>query len=124
MEPQRVAVAVFMAVTFAFLAFVLIAVDWAAASGRLARNPWVGIRIPSTMRSDRAWVAGHRAALRLMPLHLLTGIALLLAALCAPTVGTVHFVGIGGAVVFLLVALFTAVIAGRAAKAVDDQTDG
>ena len=69
MEPQRVAVAVFMAVTFAFLAFVLIAVDWAAASGRLARNQWVGIRIPSTMRSDRAWVAGHRAALRLMPLQ-------------------------------------------------------
>jgi hypothetical protein len=33
MEPQRTAVAVFMAVTFAFLAFVLIAVDWAGASG-------------------------------------------------------------------------------------------
>jgi hypothetical protein len=32
MEPQRVAVAVFMAVTFAFLTLVLIAVDWAAAT--------------------------------------------------------------------------------------------
>jgi hypothetical protein len=32
------AVAVFMAVTFAFLAFVLIAVDWAGAGGRLRRN--------------------------------------------------------------------------------------
>ena len=124
MEPQRTAVAVFMAVTFAFLAFVLIAVDWAAASGRLRRNQWVGIRIPSTMRSDQAWVAGHRAALRLMPLHLFTGVALLVAALCAPTVGNVHFVGLGGAGAFLLVALFTAVIAGRAAKAVDDQPDG
>jgi uncharacterized membrane protein len=92
--------------------------------GRLARNQWVGIRIPSTMRSDRAWVAGHRAALRLMPLHLLTGIALLVAVLCAPTVGTVHLVGIGGAVVFVMVAVVTAVIAGRAAKAVDDRTDG
>jgi hypothetical protein len=83
------AVAVFMAVTFAFLAFVLIAVDWAAASVRRRRNPWVGIRIPSTMRSDQAWVARHRAALRLMPLHLLTGIALLVAVLYAPTVGSV-----------------------------------
>ena len=124
MEPQRMAVAVFMAVTFAFLAFVLIAVDWAAASGRLRRNQWVGIRIPSTMRSDQAWVAGHRAALRLMPLHLLTGITLLVAVLCAPTVGSVHLVGIGGAGVFLLVALFTGVIAGRAAKAVNDPPDG
>jgi hypothetical protein len=91
------AVAVFMAVTFAFLAFVLIAVDWAA---------------------------GYRAALRLMPLHLLTGIALLVAVLCAPTVGSVHLVGIGGASAFVLVTLFTGIIAGRAAKAVNDQLDG
>jgi hypothetical protein len=59
-----------------------------------------------------------------MPLHLFTGVALLVATLCAPTVVSVHLVGIGGAVVFLLVALFTAAIAGRAAKAVDDQADG
>jgi hypothetical protein len=44
------------------------------------------------------------------------------AALCAPTVSSVHLVGIGGAV-FLLVALFTAFIAARAAKAMDDQAD-
>jgi hypothetical protein len=124
MEPQRMAVAAFMAITFAFLAFVLIAVDWAAASGRLRRNHWVGIRIPSTMRSDQAWVAGHRAALRLMPLHLSTGIALLVAVLCAPTVGSVHLVGIGGAAVFVVVAVVTSIIAGRAAKAVNDQPDG
>ena len=123
MEPQRMAVAVFMAVTFAFLAFVLIAVDWAAASGRLRRNQWVGIRIPSTMRSDRAWVGGHRAGLRLMPLHLSTGVALLVAVLCAPTVGSVHLVGIGGAAVFVVVAVVTGIVAGRAAKSADDQPD-
>lgn len=33
-----------------------------AAGGGIARNPLAGIRIPSTMRSDAAWVAGHRAA--------------------------------------------------------------
>ena len=53
------------------LAVAIIAVNWWAASGRLQRNQWFGIRIPSTMRSDRAWVAGHRAALCLTPLYLL-----------------------------------------------------
>jgi uncharacterized membrane protein len=120
MEPHRTVVAVFMASTFAFLTFVLIAVDWAASTGRLRRNHWAGIRIPSTMRSDRAWVAGHRAALRLTPLHLLTGIGLLVAALTAPTVRNVRLVGLGGAAVFVLVAIVTGLVAGRAAKAVDE----
>ncbi len=35
----------------------------AAASGRLRRNGWVGIRLGSTGASDAAWLAGHRAAL-------------------------------------------------------------
>jgi hypothetical protein len=33
-----------------------------AAAGRIARNAFVGIRLPSTMASDAAWHAGHRAA--------------------------------------------------------------
>jgi p-aminobenzoyl-glutamate transporter AbgT len=124
MDSQRLAVAAFMAVMFALLAFLLVAVDWAAASGRLRRNQWVGIRIPSTMRSDRAWVAGHQAALRLMPLHLLTGVGLLLAVLSAPTVEGVHLVGILGAAVFLVVAVITAIVAGRAAKAAEGESRG
>jgi uncharacterized membrane protein len=123
MEPQRLIVATFMAIMFALLAFLLVAVDWAAATGRLRRNHWVGIRIPSTMRSDRAWVAGHRAALRLMPLHLLTGVGLLLAVLSAQTVDGVHLIGIGGAAVFVVVAVITAIVAGRAAKAVEGDSN-
>ncbi|OBK40908.1 hypothetical protein A5658_20210 [Mycobacterium sp. 1245111.1] len=121
MESQRLFVATFMAITFALLAFLLVAIDWAAASGRLRRNQWVGIRTRSTMRSDRAWVAGHRAALRLMPLHLLTGVGLLLAVLSAQTVERVHLIGIGGAAVFVVVAVITAVVAGRAAKAAEGE---
>jgi hypothetical protein len=123
MEPQRLVVATFMAVMFALLAFLLVAIDWAAANGRLKRNQWVGIRLPSTMRSDRAWVAGHQAALRLMPLHLLIGVGLLLAVLSAPTIERVHLLGIGGAAVFVVVAVITAIVAGRAAKAVENQSD-
>lgn len=38
-------------------------------AGRLPKNYLAGIRIPSTMRSQAAWVAGHRAAAK--PLALL-----------------------------------------------------
>lgn len=34
----------------------------AAGTGRIERNGAVGIRLPSTMASDAAWQAGHRAA--------------------------------------------------------------
>jgi uncharacterized membrane protein len=32
-----------------------------SAAGRLAPNPWAGIRLPSTMASETAWYAAHRA---------------------------------------------------------------
>jgi uncharacterized membrane protein len=35
-----------------------------AADGRLRRNGLIGIRLPSTLSSDTAWRAGHRAAQR------------------------------------------------------------
>jgi len=35
----------------------------AAVEGGLGPNAVAGIRLPSTMASERAWVAGHRAAL-------------------------------------------------------------
>jgi hypothetical protein len=74
------------------------------------------------MRSDQAWIAGHRAALRLMPLHLLTGIAVLMAAFFTRTVAGLNVIGVSGATVFVVVAFFTAVTAGRAAKASEDRS--
>lgn len=127
MKSDSVYLAGFMAFTFVLITVVLIAVDWAGANGRLRRNQWAGIRTPSTMRSDLAWAAGHRAALRLTPLHLFTLVVLLIALWAtvrrSPTMGVVNIVGVGGALVFVLVALFTALIAGRAAKAADDHRE-
>jgi SdpI/YfhL protein family len=120
MEAERVVLAGYIAVTFVFLTALLIAIDWAAAKGRLRRNQFVGIRTPSTMRSDHAWIAGHRAALRLTPLHLVTGASLLIGVFSAQTFAALNLVGVCGAVVFVVVALFTAVVAGRAAKAAEE----
>lgn len=41
---------------------VVVVVTQCAASGKIRRNGFVGLRIPPTMASDAAWVAGHRAA--------------------------------------------------------------
>jgi uncharacterized membrane protein len=120
MGSDRVVLMAFMTATFVFLTALMIAIDWAGANGHLRRNQFVGVRTPSTMRSDRAWVAGHRAALRLAPLHLVTGIAVLIAVLCTRTLAGLNLVGVSGAVVFVVVAVFTAIVAGRAAKAAED----
>lgn len=52
----------FRAVRVAFPGLILVALGRTAGAGRLQRNAFAGIRIPSTMRSDEAWVVGHRAA--------------------------------------------------------------
>lgn len=45
-----------------FGGLVVVVLGRMAAQGRLPRNLFAGIRIPSTMRSDEAWRAGHEAA--------------------------------------------------------------
>ena len=41
---------------------IVVALGRMAAEGRLPRNVFAGIRIPSTLRSDDSWRAGHFAA--------------------------------------------------------------
>jgi hypothetical protein len=58
-----------------FLDWVLFGVTcWVGSKKSSRRNAWAGIRIPSVMSSDAAWVAGHAAA---MPHVRQSGIALL-----------------------------------------------
>jgi uncharacterized membrane protein len=61
---------------------VMVAIGRLADAGRLPRNPIAGIRIPSTMRSDAAWKAGHRAGARALTA---AGLGPLAAALVAAT---------------------------------------
>lgn len=49
----------------AFMVLLMAAMAWmmrAAASGRIKRNPWVGIRTAALMHCDTCWLLGHHAA--------------------------------------------------------------
>ncbi|MEI6361904.1 MAG: SdpI family protein [Actinomycetes bacterium] len=51
--------AVWLGVLWLVAGAVMAAVGWLGANGKLRRNHWAGIRLPSTMASDDAWAAGH-----------------------------------------------------------------
>jgi hypothetical protein len=123
---QALLMAGFFGITLAAIS-VMMVVNWSrAARGGLARNPYLGMRTPSTLRSEQSRVAGNRAAVRLAPLYLLFN-----AATCAALVAValhgwrlvVIFAGSAGLVALIGLSIYTAVIAGRAARAADDHTD-
>lgn len=109
-----------LAVTCLGISAILAVIGWAGANGRLRRNAFAGIRIGSTMSSDVAWKAGHRAAARWF------SIAAVVAFLCGfggvvatiagqPDVTTIlGWVGLGVALGLLAPAV---VVAERAARA-------
>lgn len=104
------------------LAFLFLPLVKAAASGKLARNGFAGIRIPSTMASDEAWAAGHRAAIPALSVNvLLIGVLAAIAAVLVmlDQVGGAFAVAMSGFVVNLGMLVFSAVKANRAAKAVE-----
>jgi hypothetical protein len=110
------------------LAAVLIAVlGRQAAKGKLARNSFVGIRTPSTTKSDQAWLAGHRAALRTVPLFVFAAVALTAALFAAALWASIKVVILLGFVSFgvvLALLIWAAIVASKAAKATDDHGEG
>lgn len=131
MDAQRsatVIVAGIFIVAFVVLVVVMSAVVYRASTGALARNQWTGIRTPSTMRSDQAWVTAHRAARRLIPLYALWAVvadaALVVAVVRAWSVGAVISIAVAAFAVFFVVAMYTAALASWAAKTVDNDTEG
>jgi hypothetical protein len=110
------------------LAAVLMAVlGRQAATGKLARHSFVGIRTPSTTKSDQAWIVGHRAALRTVPVFALAAVALtaalFAAALCA-SIKVVILLGFVSFGVVLALFIWAAIVASKAAKAADEHGEG
>jgi hypothetical protein len=129
MDPVRVealSMAGFFGLSLAALSAVMIG-NWSrAARGELARNPHLGVRTPSTLRSEQAWVVGNRAAVRTAPLYLLFNLATCAVLVAIALQGwrfVVVLAGSGGLVAFLALSVCTAIIASRAARAADDHTD-
>ena len=95
----------------------------AAASGRLKRNHLAGIRIPSTMASDEAWLAAHVRAKRPTKYAGYAAIATgLFVLLPVPDAGLAAAV-IAGAVVVVAFTLCGAWVGSRAAHDVNGSTD-
>jgi VIT1/CCC1 family predicted Fe2+/Mn2+ transporter len=95
----------------------IVVAAWRGAIARLPRNRWVGIRVPSTMRSDEAWRAAHVAAAK--PL-LASGVAAIGSAVVAlaygSTPGRLSAVVLTSAVLVLGLTLVGAVVGVRAAN--------
>lgn len=47
---------------YPLVSLVVVALAVGGANGRIKRNGYIGIRVPSTTIDDKAWRAGHRAA--------------------------------------------------------------
>lgn len=88
----------------------------ATASGRLGRNHLAGIRIPSTMKSDEAWVAAHK---RSRPHVFGAGVVALAAGIVSllPLSGrTIAVIVLVAAILMVALVVRGAFVGGRAAR--------
>ncbi|SIE35746.1 Predicted integral membrane protein [Mycobacteroides abscessus subsp. abscessus] len=94
-------------------------------SNNLPRNQYVGIRTPSTMRSDAAWRAGQEKGTRLLlwslPLHGLAAVLMIVNITVWPkTVSFVLLTAVVWLVFYLGWIIFATSRAGSAARAVPE----
>lgn len=106
-----------LVVSFSVVCYLSVALP---ASGRIARGGLVGLRIPSTKRSDEAWLAAHRAVLPLVTVVTgVTSMVGILIVLDRPPLGLSPETAAGVGMTFTVVGLLIAtVLADRAARAV------
>lgn len=114
-------------ILFLVMAGAGVALIWVAnagASGRLKRNQLAGIRTPSTLASDEAWLAAHVRAKR--PTLITGGLSIAIALstfLPVPTEALTLGV-LGGGILMLFVMLWGARVGGKAAAKASRTTPG
>ncbi|PZE89319.1 hypothetical protein DEJ00_11265 [Curtobacterium sp. MCLR17_039] len=110
------------AIGCAVLVLIVDAAIWgivSIAADGLGRNRAAGIRLPSLMRSDAAWRAGHLAAHRVMRPLLITSAIVAIVSVPAQLTPVLYVVLLGLSLVSTLAALVAgAVSASRAANSV------
>lgn len=110
----------FAAVACALLLTAVDAAIWgvvSTATDRVGRNHLAGIRLPSLMRSDEAWTAGHLAAGRVMRPILTVAVLIALVSIPAQLLPVLYIVVLGLSLGCTLAALgFGSAAASRAAR--------
>ncbi|WP_433611565.1 SdpI family protein [Prescottella agglutinans] len=105
-----------LCLTFTIAGTALVWTARAAASGRLGRNPYVGVRTPTTMASDTTWIAAHRASRPFTEIGGWLAIVAGLGALIPMSETMLTALGIAGAACLVGFALVGAWIGVRAAR--------
>ena len=93
----------------------------ATAGGRLGRNPVAGIRLPSTLASDSAWLAAHRRAERPTVGAGAVAIASAVPAVLPVPLEVLLVSVLVGCLAMLALALYGAAVGSRAAIAAEDE---
>lgn len=98
------------------LAVVVTGVVWGAARGALPANGMVGIRTQKTQRSEGAWRAAHRAALRLvLPASAVVVLAGAIALFALPSGWNAEVVGLVLLALYAIMLVGAGLVAQRAA---------
>ncbi|WP_407319240.1 SdpI family protein [Isoptericola halotolerans] len=121
---EMLPVRILLAVVMLGAGVLLVRTARAAASGRLRRNQLAGIRTPSTMASDEAWLVAHVRAERPTTLAGWTAAASGLFALLPVSSVVLAVAVLTGCVVMVGLVLHGARVGGRAAAETVRRTTG
>jgi hypothetical protein len=98
------------------------------AEGRFTRNRWAGIRTPSTMKSDAAWLVAHEVAAPTMgtagTLGAAGGLTGIIAVLLGAGEGVVAGLILGGALLMTVLLVIATVRGARAAREFNGNPSG